>query len=242
MPGVFKARVDKNGIAEAKIHLTSNPRVMQAIADKFLMKGDKDEAGYHEYYVTASYEGKIRGASQVNVNVANPAHNTKPKENSALFPGTSAKSPRADQEKKITHAYFVDLKGNPVTKVKVGDRIKVRIRTRNMLDQRIQFVIWEYDVFSNDRIYTSPAITIQGDAMDMPPITITQALFNKGIDSKYLKDPDRERQQYFIEVIPLKLKVSSSKFGLANSAEKSLEVLQSAAKVDAPAQKKSKRS
>ncbi len=159
MPGVFKSRVDKNGIAEAEIPLTSNPRVMQAIADKFLMKGDKDEGGYHEYYVTASYEGKIRGASQVNVNVANPAHNTKPKENSAIFPGTSAKSPRADQEKKVTHAYFVDLRGNPATQVKVGDTIKVRIRTTNMLNQRIRFVIWEYDVFSDDRIHTSPAIT-----------------------------------------------------------------------------------
>ncbi len=195
------------------------------------MKGDKDEGAYHEYYVTASYEGKIRGASQVNVNVVNPAHKSKPRDNSAIFSGTSAKSPRADQEKKITHAYFVDLKGNPVTQVKVGDTIKVRIRTRNMLNQRIRFVIWEYDVFSDDRIHTSPAITIQGDSMDMPAVTITQALFNKGIDSTYLKDPDRERQQYFIEVIPLKLKVSSSKFGLANSAEKSLEVVQSAAKV-----------
>ncbi|MCJ8497202.1 hypothetical protein MVI27_02895 [Chryseobacterium salipaludis] len=232
MPGVFKARVNKNGIAEAKIPLTSNPRVLQAIADKFLMKGDQDEGAYHEYYVTASYEGKIRGASQVNVNVVNPAHKSKPKDNSAIFPGTSAKSPRADQEKKITHAYFVDLKGNPVTKVKVGDTIKVRIRTRNMLNQRIQFVIWEYDVFSDDRIHTSPAITIKGDSMDMPAVTITQALFNKGIDSRYLKDPDRERQQYFIEVIPLKLNVPSSKFGLANSAEKPLEVVRSAAKVN----------
>ncbi|MGV7557920.1 hypothetical protein PJM25_28995, partial [Mycobacterium kansasii] len=50
----------------------SDEKILRQIANQFMMKGDKNEGANHEYYVTASYSGQIQGASQVNVDVANP--------------------------------------------------------------------------------------------------------------------------------------------------------------------------
>ncbi|MDQ0594784.1 hypothetical protein QFZ37_003153 [Chryseobacterium ginsenosidimutans] len=71
-PRIYKARVNEKGIAEVKIPLSSDEKILKQIANKYLMKGDKNEGKNHEYYVTASYHGKIQKASQVNVDVANP--------------------------------------------------------------------------------------------------------------------------------------------------------------------------
>ncbi|WP_333852043.1 hypothetical protein [Epilithonimonas sp.] len=71
IPRVYKAIVNEKGIAEAKISLSADEKIMRQIANKYLMKGDKDEGANHEYYVTATHLGKGEKASQVNVNVDN---------------------------------------------------------------------------------------------------------------------------------------------------------------------------
>ncbi|MCU7618771.1 hypothetical protein NZ698_16370 [Chryseobacterium sp. PBS4-4] len=60
------------------------------------MKGDKSEGKNHEYYVTASYHGKIQKASKVNVDVANPDYK---KDSQKSQPKASAKKP---EQKKTT--------------------------------------------------------------------------------------------------------------------------------------------
>jgi hypothetical protein len=71
----YPARVNEKGIAEVKISLSSDERILKAVANKYLMKGDKSEGKNHEYYVTATYHGKVQKASQKNVNVANTTGN-----------------------------------------------------------------------------------------------------------------------------------------------------------------------
>lgn len=34
-----------------------------------------------------------------------------------------------DKEKKVTHAYFIDSKGNPTNHLKVGDSVRIRVKT-----------------------------------------------------------------------------------------------------------------
>lgn len=68
----YPARVNVNGIAEAEISLSADQNVMKQVANRFMMRGDTNEGAFHEFYVTASYDHKILGASQTNVDVANP--------------------------------------------------------------------------------------------------------------------------------------------------------------------------
>ncbi len=231
-PIILKARVNKNGIAEKKISLMSNASVLKALANKYMMNGDKNEGANHEYYVTASYAGKIHKASQVNVDVANPDHkpkspqkpqtaSKKPSTNVAVFSGTSSKAPKQDSEQKITHAYFVDLKGNPVKRIKVGDSVRIRIKTVNMIGENLQFIVKEYDLLSeNDKIAWNNSMKIIGDAVDTPVITITPERYDRGIDNKILYDYDKVEQQYFIEIIPLGSKAKSKSFGLDDEAKR----------------------
>lgn len=74
-----------------------------------MMSGDKNEGANHEYYVTASYAGKIQKASQVNVDVANSENQRKSKDDSAKFPATtdSKTKPQPDAKRTIKDAYFV---------------------------------------------------------------------------------------------------------------------------------------
>ena len=74
----YKARVNEKGIAEVQLPLMSDEKILRQMANQFMMKGDRDEEANHEYYVTATYSGKIQGASQVNVNVANPDYKGQP--------------------------------------------------------------------------------------------------------------------------------------------------------------------
>lgn len=119
--------------------------MLRAIAEKYMSSGDKTEGANHEYYVTASYAGKIQGASQVNVNVANSG--AQPKRDSAIFSGTSNNPQKQDKESKITHAYFLDSKGNPTQKIKVGDSVRIRVKSNNMVGEYIQYIVWEKDSF-----------------------------------------------------------------------------------------------
>ncbi|RZJ51840.1 MAG: hypothetical protein EOO44_13680, partial [Flavobacterium sp.] len=91
----YKARVNEKGIAEVKIPLSGDERILRQIANKYLMKGDKSEGKNHEFYITASYHGKIQKASQVNVDVANPDYK---KDSQKSQPKVSARKP--EQKKK----------------------------------------------------------------------------------------------------------------------------------------------
>ncbi|MDN3691621.1 M23 family metallopeptidase [Chryseobacterium tructae] len=68
----YPARVNGNGIAETEISLSADQNVMKQVANRFMMRGDTSEGAFHEFYVTASYDGKILNANQTNVDVANP--------------------------------------------------------------------------------------------------------------------------------------------------------------------------
>ncbi|MGU3373832.1 peptidoglycan DD-metalloendopeptidase family protein [Chryseobacterium sp. M5A1_1a] len=219
----YKARVNEKGIAEIGIPLMSDEKILRQMANKFLMKGDQNEGANHEYYITASYSGKIQGASQTNVDVANPDHKTgpsqnqpkpQPQTNTPKFPTGQGGSPKQpDPKGNIIEAVFVDGTGKELSKVAVGDKVHVRIHSKNMVGKYIQFVIWEYDAVSNDEIYRSTTFKVPGDLCDTTPVHITEALFKKGI-SILPNDPDAKKQNYFIEIISKELAAESQKFGV----------------------------
>lgn len=222
LPQVFKARVNEKGIAEVKISLLSNEKVLKAIANKYVMSGDKSEGANHEFYVTASYNGKNQGANKVNVDVTNPDYKAKPKEDSAIFSGTSNQPEKLDKEKKVTHAYFINSTGNPTNHIKVGDSVRIRIKTNNMIGEYFQYIVWEKDRVNSDDIFRSPKIKIIGNSIDTAPITITQKKFDEGIDANFplSGDPDKDQQQYFIEIIPLTSNAKSVSFGIDDEAKR----------------------
>lgn len=94
----YPARVNIDGIAEAVISLAADQKVLRQVANKMMMKGDKDEGQYHEFYVTASYDGKILNANQTNVDVVNPDYKKdQPKPKSTSTPTKPAPSPKKDE-------------------------------------------------------------------------------------------------------------------------------------------------
>lgn len=238
-PQVFKATVDHKGIAEVKISLSANEKVLKAIANKYLMKGDADEGANHEFYVTASYNGKIQKASQVNVDVANPDYKAKPKQNSPKFPATtdSKSKKQPDPKGKITDAYFVNDKNQKLYRVPIDYHVKVQILSTGMKDRFIQYVVWEEDLNffeiadSHDEIYRSGRIKIGGDVITTDGFKITEPLFKKGV-SKMPGDTDNKSQNYFLEIIIFGSEAESSKFGLDDKVGQKMEVVRSAAVVN----------
>lgn len=230
IPKVYKAIVNEKGIAESKISLSADEKIMKQIAHKYVMKGDKDEGDNHEYYVTATHLGKGEKASQVNVNVSNPDYKPKPKENSAKFPATPAsKIPKqTDTKGKILDAYFVDANEKKLTKVKTGEKIRVRVDSQNLKGKHIQYVIWEYDTISNDEVYRSGKIRVDHDAIVTTGFTLTNDIFSKGTSGIW-GDSDNEKQNYFIEVIPLDISAESKKFGVDSDGLMEVEKLKSPA-------------
>ncbi len=233
LPQAFKAKVNEKGIAEVKISLLSNAAVLKAIANKYMMHGYKDEGANHEYYVTASYAGKIQKASQVNVDVANPDYKIKPKENSPKFPATSVSKTKtqADPKGEVTNAYFVNDKNEKLSRVAVGHHVKVLIKSKNLVGKYIQYVVWEQDIGWPDEIFRSGKIKIPGDLCVTGGFPITEKLFKKGIDSPF-SDSDSKKQDYFLEIIVLDSTAESKKFGLDDKAGQPMEVVRSAAKVE----------
>ena len=222
----YTARVNEKGIAEIGIPLMSDERVLRQMANKLLMKGDQNEGANHEYYVTASYSGKIMGASQTNVDVANPDHKTgqqptqpksQPQTNTPKFPTGQGGGPRQpDPKGNIIEAVFVDSSGKELSKVAVGNKVHVRIHSKNMVGKYIQYVIWEYDMGSNDEVYRSGNIKIPADLCDTMGFVITKDIFKKGVDSFIPNDPDQKTQNYFIEIISKDLAAESKKFGVSS--------------------------
>ncbi|MGE8432162.1 M23 family metallopeptidase [Chryseobacterium joostei] len=220
----YTARVNEKGIAEIDIPLMSDEKILRQMANKLLMKGDQNEGANHEYYVTASYSGKIMGASQTNVNVANPDHKTgqqptqpksQPQKNTPKFPiGQGGGPKQPDPKGNIIEAVFINDAGTELSKVRVDDKVRIRVHTKNMVGKHMQYVIWEYDMMSHDEIYRSPDVKIAADIYDSPSFTITKDVFKKGVDSLIPNDPDEKTQNYFIEIISKDLSAESKKFGV----------------------------
>ena len=232
-PKIYKARVNEKGIAEAKISLLSDANVLKQIANRYMMRGDHNEGANHEFYVTASYSGKIKGDSKVNVSVANPDHRpkTKPKDDRPKFPvGTSGTIRQPDPEGNIHDAYFINDKGQQLSKVSVGEHVKIRILSKNMIGKRIQYVVWEYDATSNDAVYRSGVIKIIADACDTGGFTISPNIFDRGIDFGSV-DSDAKKQNYFIEIISFDTSNTSKKFGVTADGLMTVEKTKSAAVV-----------
>ncbi|MDR2238213.1 MAG: glycoside hydrolase family 19 protein [Chryseobacterium sp.] len=241
-PRTYKARVNPKGIAEVPIPLMADERILRKMADAFTMKGDQDEGASHEYYVTASYSGKIQGASQANVQVNNPDHKTdqppsllkpQPQKSTPKFPIGPGKAPKQpDPTGNIIEALFVDSTGKELSQVAVGDKVYVRIYSKNMVGKHVQYVIWEYDAASHDEIYRSSVFKIPGDLCDtLPPFHITESAFKKGI-SFLPQDPDAKSQNYFIEIISKDLAAQSQKFGLTSEGLLEVEKVRSATGVE----------
>ncbi|MFP8893692.1 MULTISPECIES: M23 family metallopeptidase [Chryseobacterium] len=237
----YKARVNEKGIAEVSIPLMSDEKILRQMANQFLMKGDRNEGANHEYYVTATYSGQIQGASQVNVDVANPDYKgqpqnqpkpkPQPEKHTPKFPAGQGGGPKQpDPKGNIIEAVFIDDKGNELSKVAVGDKVRVRIHSKNMVGKHIQYVVWEYDTTSNDEVYRSGNIKIPADVCDTSGFVITKDIFGKGIDSP-IGDPDSGTQNYFIEIISKDLSAESQKFGVNSEGLMQVEKVKSAAGV-----------
>ncbi|QBA22626.1 hypothetical protein EU348_16140 [Chryseobacterium indologenes] len=237
----YKARVNEKGIAEVSIPLMSDEKILRQMANQFLMKGDRNEGANHEYYVTATYSGQIQGASQVNVDVANPDYKgqpqnqpkpkPQPEKHTPKFPAGQGGGPKQpDPKGNIIEAVFIDDKGNELSKVAVGDKVRVRIHSKNMVGKHIQYVVWEYDTTSNDEVYRSGNIKIPADVCDTSGFVITKDIFGKGIDSP-IGDPDSDTQNYFIEIISKDLSAESQKFGVNSEGLMQVEKVKSAAGV-----------
>jgi hypothetical protein len=237
IPRIYKAIVNEKGIAEVRIPLITDEKIMKEIANSYLMKGDKNEGAYHEYYITATYLGEGEKASQVNVLVTNPDYKPKPKADSAKFPATSSSKTQKqpDAKGKILDAYFVNGKGQKVSKIALNDSVKVRISSQNMTGKKVQYVIWEYDTTGNDEILRKNVL-INSNLGDSPPIKIDAELFGKGYGTNTSVfgtpiDSDSVKQNYFIEVIPLDISAESKKFGVDSDGLTEVEKVKSAAAV-----------
>ncbi len=237
----YKARVNEKGIAEVSIPLMSDEKILRQMANQFLMKGDRNEGANHEYYVTATYSGKIQGASQVNVDVANPDYKgqpqnqpkpkPQPEKHTPKFPAGQGSAPKQpDPKGNIIEAVFIDDTGKELSKVAVGDKVRVRIHSKNMVEKHIQYVIWEYDTASNDEVFRSGNIKISADIHETSGFVISKDIFEKGIDSP-IGDPDSDTQNYFIEIISKDLSAESQKFGVNSEGLMQVEKVKSAAGV-----------
>ena len=221
--------MNEKGIAEVKISLLSNASILKAIANKYMMSGDKDEGDNHEYYVTASYAGKLQKASQINVDVVNPAHQPKPKDDSPKFPPTndSKTKPQPDPKGNIKDAYFVNDKNQKLSSVQLNTHVKVQILSSNLIGKYIQYVVWEKDFGVHDEIFRNGKIKTPGDICNIGGFKITESHFQKGIDLS-AGDPDSDKQNYFLEIIVLDSTAESKKFGLDDKAPQQMEVVRSA--------------
>lgn len=239
IPRIYKATVNEKGIAEAKISLSADEKIIRQIANKYLMKADTGEGANHEFYVTATHLGKGEKASQVNVLVTNPDDRPKPKTDSAKFPATpsSNTTKEPDAKGKILDAYFVNDKGVKISRIAVNDSVRVRISSQNLKGKKVQYVIWESDKTGNDEILRKNLV-LTYDLGDSPLIKIDSKVFGKGYgtDATVFGTPvdgDSVKQNYFIEVIPLDVSAESKKFGVDSDGLMEVEKVKSAVKVNA---------
>jgi len=239
----YKARVNEKGIAEVSIPLMSDEKILRQMANQFMMRGDENEGANHEYYVTATYSGKIQGASQVNVDVANPDDKGRaqsqlkpqpkpqPQKDTPKFPAGQGSAPKQpDPKGNIIEAVFINDTGKELSKVALGDKVRVRIHSKNMVGKYIQYVIWKYDTTSNDEVYRSRMIKIPADVYDTSGFIISKDIFEKRIGSS-IDDLNADKQNYFIEIISKELSAESQKFGVNSEGLMQVEKVKSAAGV-----------
>ncbi|WP_137906152.1 peptidoglycan DD-metalloendopeptidase family protein [Chryseobacterium sp. 2VB] len=238
----YKARVNEKGIAEVSIHLISDEKILRQMANQFLMQGDRNEGTNHEYYVTATYSRKIQGASQVNVEVANPDYKgqsqnqpkpkPQPEKHTPKFPvGPEGGPKQPDPKGNIIEAVFIDDTGKELSKVAVGDKVRVRVHSRNMVGKHIQYVIWKYDSTSNNEVYRSGNIKIPADVCDTSGFIITKVSSEKGIGIP-IGNLNSYTQNYFIEIISKDLSAESQKFGVNSEGLMEMEKVKSVVGVD----------
>ncbi|MCC3216153.1 peptidoglycan DD-metalloendopeptidase family protein [Chryseobacterium sp. X308] len=236
----YKARVNEKGIAEVSIPLMSDEKILRQMANQFLMKGDRNEGANHEYYVTATYSGKIQGASQVNVEVANPDYKGRPQpqpkpqpeKHTPKFPvGPEGGSKQPDPKGNIIEAVLIDDTGKELSKVAVEDKVRVRIHSKNMVGKHIQYVIWKYDSTSTHEVYRSVMIKIPADVYDTSGFIITKVSSEKGIGFP-IGNLNSYTQNYFIEIISKDLSAESQKFGVNSDGLLEMEKVKSAVGVD----------
>ena len=234
----YKARVNEKGIAEVSIHLMSDEKILRQMADQFLMKGDRNEGANHEYYITATYSGKIQGASQVNVDVANPDYKGQPQNHPKPKPQPEKHTPKfpvgpeggpkqPDPKGNIIEAVFIDDTGKELSKVAVGDKVRVRIHSKNMVEKHIQYVIWKYDSTSTHEVYRSAMIKIPADVYDTSGFIITKVSSEKGIGFP-IGNSNFYTQNYFTEIISKDLSAESQKFGVNSDGLLEMEKVKSA--------------
>ncbi|WP_330745554.1 peptidoglycan DD-metalloendopeptidase family protein [Chryseobacterium sp. CP-77] len=236
----YKARVNEKGIAEVAIPLMSDEKILRQMANRFLMKGDRNEGANHEYYVTATYSGKIQGASQVNVEVANPDYKgqpqpklkPQPEKHTPKFPVRPEGGPKQpDPKGNIIEAVFIDDTGKELSKVALGDKVRVRIHSKNMVGKHIQYVIWKYVSTSTHEVYRSAMIKIPADVYDTPGFIITKVSSEKEIGFP-IGNSNFYTQNYFIEIISTDLSAESQKFGVNSDGLMEMEKVKSAVGVD----------
>ncbi|WP_282631060.1 hypothetical protein [Empedobacter sedimenti] len=206
---IFKATVNRKGIAEAKIPLSSDPKLLQKIANRYLMAGDKTEGANHEYYVTASYLGDIKGASQVNVDVKNPDNNKtqKPKPDSAKGSSNSnSKNNQPDKKGDVSSVKLLNAKKTPITKATFEDTIYVQIKGNNLDKKKYTLKIWEDDDFGeNDLLYKGEHIFSTNTYQEVK-VTLTDEFRKIGELGNDPKNPDKGEywtgnyQEVFAEV------------------------------------------
>ncbi|QRA42204.1 hypothetical protein [Chryseobacterium cucumeris] len=232
----YKARVNEKGIAEVSIHLMSDEKILRQMSNQFLMKGDRNEGANHEYYVTATYSGQIQGASQVNVDVVNPDYKgqpqpkpkPQPEKHTPKFPvGPEGGPKQPDPKGNIIEAVFIDDTGKELSKVAVGDKVRVRIHSKNMVGKHIQYVIWKYDSTSTHEVYRSAMIKIPADVYDTSGFIITKVSSEKGIGFP-IGNLNSYTQNYFIEIISKDLSAESQKFGVNSDGLMEMEKVKSA--------------
>jgi hypothetical protein len=181
----------------------------------------------------------------VNVDVANPDDKgqpqsqpkpqpkpkPQPQKDTPKFPAGQGGAPKQpDPKGNIIEAVFIDDTGKELSKVAIGDKVRVRIHSKNMVGKHIQYVVWEYDTTSNDEVYRSGNIKIPADVCDTSGFVISKDIFEKGIDSP-IGDPDADKQNYFIEIISKELSAESQKFGVNSEGLMEVEKVKSAAGV-----------
>ena len=181
----FFAEVDRYGIAEVEIPLLSNKKVFQFLANQ--KAPEYGEGNKHEFFVMASFgiSNAVKESNELQVNLT----------------------------KKIKKAYFVDVNGEKVNKIQVGDSVCVRIESEDMIGTLVRYTILEKDVINDDVIWVRKLI-INDDIHTDGKITITENLFNEGADLGYV-DSDSEKQNYYIKVEAYAGRKESSAFELS---------------------------
>lgn len=193
-----KVMVNSKGIAFHQFLIKAD---FQKIANAYLSKGTSNEGNIHEYYVTAYATGETKASP--NVNVRNPEYQQKHKEETKAHledkktkpkpPAPDYKAPvptvRTPQKPPvaakpatpvgISSIYIKDENGNPLTKSKYGNTIRVYINSTGLKGKKVRIWLYEQDTTDpNDELFAKD-IVITGDSC-YEKVTLTSRMQTKG--------------------------------------------------------------